>query len=304
MTEVNEADLALVFDRYRQRVDAALDVVLPSAGQHPARLHEAMRYAVLNGGKRIRPLLVYAAAEAVGASLDCADRVACALELIHSYSLVHDDLPAMDDDDLRRGLPTCHIAFDEATAILVGDALQTLAFSVLARESDTPALLCAEQRIHIIELISHAAGSKGMVGGQAIDLSAVGREIQIVELEDMHIHKTGALIRASVLCGAHCSKSVDPIQLRGLDRYAKCIGLAFQIRDDVLDVEGLTAVLGKPQGSDRALDKPTFATMLGLDAAKARCAALYDEALTSLTPLGDKSAGLAWLANFIVNRDR
>lgn len=300
------ADFAAVFKHYRQRVDAALEIVMPQAGQHPARLHEAMRYAVLNGGKRIRPLLVYATADAVGAHLDCADRVACALELIHSYSLVHDDLPAMDDDDLRRGLPTCHIAFDEATAILVGDALQTLAFSVLARDSDSTTLtsLTAEQRIRIIDLTSQAAGSKGMVGGQAIDLAATGREIQIVELEDMHIHKTGALIRASVLCGAHCSNTVDPTHLRGLDRYAKCIGLAFQIRDDVLDVEGPTAVLGKPQGSDRALGKPTFATMLGLDAAKTRCAELYDEALTSLTPLGARSSGLAWLANFIVNRDR
>lgn len=300
----SEKDFAVVIEHYRRRVDAALEVVMPQAGQHPARLHQAMRYAVLNGGKRIRPLLVYATADAVGANLDCADRVACALELIHSYSLVHDDLPSMDDDDLRRGLPTCHIAFDEATAILVGDALQTLAFCVLARDSELPTQLSAELRLRIIDLIGHAAGSKGMVGGQAIDLAATGREIQIVELEDMHIHKTGALIRASVLCGAHCSSSLDPTHLRGLDRYAKCIGLAFQIRDDVLDVEGPTAILGKPQGSDRALGKPTFATMLGLDAAKNRCAELYDEALTSLTPLGAKSSGLAWLADYIVNRDR
>lgn len=304
MTKAASEDLGRIFLGYRERVDAVLDAALPGAGQHPARLHEAMRYAVLNGGKRIRPQLVYAAAEAVGANLDCADAVACAVELIHSYSLVHDDLPAMDDDALRRGQPTCHIAYDEATAILVGDALQTLAFFVLVRESNTQNNLSIAQRMRILEMICQAAGSKGMVGGQAIDLAAVGQEINIVELEDMHIHKTGALIRASVVAGAHCAENIDTSWLRGLDRYAKCIGLAFQIRDDILDVEGQTAILGKSQGSDRARSKPTFATVLGLDAAKSRCAELYDEALTSLTPLGPRAAGLAWLAGFIVNRDR
>jgi geranylgeranyl pyrophosphate synthase len=213
-----------------------------------------MRYAVLGGGKRVRPVLVFAAGAAVGAADARLDAPACAVELIHAYSLVHDDLPAMDDDDLRRGRPSCHRAFDEATAILTGDALQTLAFQILAQATEPDAAV----RLRMIATLALASGSRGMAGGQAIDLAAVGRELDMVQLEDMHIHKTGALIRASVLLGALCTDEFDEPRLERLDRYAKCIGLAFQIQDDILDVVGDTALLGKTAGADTARDKPTY----------------------------------------------
>ncbi len=287
-------------EAYRARAELVLDARLPAAATLPARLHEAMRYAVLGGGKRVRPVLVYAAGEAVGAAPEGLDGPACALEFIHAYSLVHDDLPAMDDDDLRRGRPTCHRAFDEATAILAGDALQTLAFHVLAH--DPSMTVPADTRLRMVELLAHAAGSRGMCGGQAIDMAAVGRELTLAELENMHIHKTGALIRAAVLLGALSQPGVADEELARLDRYAKCIGLAFQIHDDILDVVGDTATLGKRQGADQALDKPTYPALLGLDGARAHARALYDDAMHALEPFGERAAVLRALAAFIVER--
>ncbi len=230
----------------RERVEGALMRWLPRPNAPPELLHHAMRYCVLNGGKRIRPILVYATGRALALKSGQLDAPACAVELIHSYSLVHDDLPAMDDDDLRRGQPTCHKAFDEATAILAGDALQTLAFQVLAR--DQTMAVGAEQRLRMIENLAQASGSRGMAGGQALDLAAVGQELDLARLEHMHIHKTGALIRASVRLGTLFAPDLDTRLIRQLDRYAKCIGLAFQIRDDILDVSGDTQVLGKTRG--------------------------------------------------------
>ena len=287
-------------NHYQNRASRALDRRLPAPDLHPSDLHQAMRYAVLGGGKRIRPVLVYATGAAVGAALDALDAPACAVECIHAYSLIHDDLPAMDNDDLRHGRPTCHKAFGEALAILAGDALQALAFQVLSQDSAMvadPAI-----RVKMLGLLAQAAGSRGMVGGQAIDLTAVGRELSLAELENMHIHKTGALIRASVLLGALSQPVIDPAVLDRLDRYAKCIGLAFQIRDDILDVVGDTATLGKPQGSDRVLDKPTYPALLGLEGAREHARALYEEALASLEPLGPETDPLRWIAAYIVER--
>jgi farnesyl diphosphate synthase len=281
------------------RVAAALDRWLPGSTCPPARLHEAMRYAALNGGKRIRPMLVYAAGDALGAEPTRLDAPACAVELIHAYSLVHDDLPAMDDDDLRRGRPTCHRAFDEATAILVGDALQTLAFQVLAAD---PVLDGCSARIPMIEALAQASGSRGMAGGQALDLAAVGQELTLAELENLHIHKTGALIRASVRLAALACDDADTVSVRHLDHYAKCIGLAFQIRDDILDVEGDPGLIGKTRGKDAAHDKPTYPSLLGLAAAREKAAALRDDALASLAGLDARADPLRWLADYVVGR--
>lgn len=299
MTNSNDSTLAAVMERFRTRVNGALEARLPGADIHPRRLHHAMRYAALDGGKRFRPILVYSTAQALGAPLEGADAPACAVELIHAYSLVHDDLPAMDNDDLRRGKPTCHRAFDEATAILTGDALQALAFQVLAQAGPelTPAA-----RLRMLDVLAAASGSRGMAGGQAIDLEAVGRELGIVELEDMHIHKTGALIRASVVMGALCSPSLDETHLQHLDRYARWMGLAFQVWDDVLDVEGTTAELGKPQGSDQARNKPTYPAILGLAESKQRAGEFLERALHSLEPLGERGQLLAELARYVVSR--
>lgn len=282
------------------RVEAALDRCLPGGDTHPARLHQAMRYAVLGGGKRIRPLLTYAAGAAVGAPDARLDAPACAVELIHAYSLVHDDLPAMDDDDLRRGRPTCHRAFDEATAILAGDALQTQAFHILAHAPELD--IDPRVRLRMIETLAMASGSRGMAGGQAIDLESVGRELDIAQLEDMHIHKTGALIRASVLLGALCADTLDEARLERLDHYAKCIGLAFQIQDDILDVVGDTAILGKTAGADLARDKPTYPALLGLDGARQRAAELLADAHTSLAGFGPEADALRELADYIIRR--
>lgn len=287
-------------EHYRKRAESALTRCLQPAECHPARLHEAMRYAALGGGKRVRPILVYGAGRAVAAPEDRLDAPACAVELIHAYSLVHDDLPAMDDDDLRRGRPTCHKAYDEATAILVGDGLQALAFRVLSRgaaEAESAAL-----RLRMIDILSTAAGSRGMVGGQAIDLAAVGQTLDLAQLEDMHIHKTGALIRSSVLLGALCRSGIDPTQLDRLDRYGKCIGLAFQIQDDILDVTSDTATLGKRQGADRALDKPTYVSLMGLSEARAQAAALHKQAKEALSDFDSGADLLRWLADYIVQR--
>ena len=280
---------------YRNRVDAMLERVLPPAEHPPQRLHEAMRYAVLNGGKRIRPILVIATADALRASGRDLEHPACAVELIHAYSLVHDDLPSMDDDDLRRGAPTCHRAFGEATALLAGDALQTLAFEVLATSS-------APARGDFVRVLAQAIGSRGMAGGQAVDLESVGRTLTLEQLEGMHLRKTGALIRASVRLGALGAGVQEEDLLGSLDEYARCIGLAFQIRDDVLDVESDTATLGKAQGADIALEKPTYPAILGLDASKAHARALHERATRHLEPLGHDADFLRELSRFIVSR--
>jgi farnesyl diphosphate synthase len=291
--------LADFLARVQARVEAALDARLPAAATEPQRLHAAMRYATLGGGKRLRAALVYAVGETLGAPDARLDVPACALELVHAYSLVHDDLPAMDDDDLRRGKPTVHRAFDEATAILAGDALQTLAFELLARD---PALaVSAAQRLEMIAQLAAAAGAAGMAGGQAIDLGAVGRNLTLAELEGMHARKTGALIRAAVALGA-LAADTGPQQRAGLDAYARHLGLAFQIVDDILDVEGETATLGKPQGSDQERAKPTYPALLGLERARTLAGECRAAALESLAPLGDNARLLRDIADFVIHR--
>jgi len=286
--------------RVRVRIESALDHRLPSADAEPRRLHTAMRYVTLGGGKRLRAALVIATGEALGAQPAVLDVPACALELVHAYSLVHDDLPAMDNDDLRRGKPTCHKAFDEATAILAGDALQTLAFELLARDP----VLAVEpvQRLAMLVQLAQAAGSAGMAGGQAIDLDAVGKPLTLAGLEDMHARKTGALIRAAVALGALSAPSIDATRLARLDVYARAIGLAFQITDDILDVESDTATLGKPQGSDQKHAKPTYPALLGLDRARALAREQHAAALESLRCLGDNGQLLGEIADFILDR--
>ena len=286
----------------QERLEDSFNAWLPAATTHPATLHEAMHYSVMDGGKRIRPTLVYASGQAAGATPQALDRAACAIELIHAYSLIHDDLPAMDDDDLRRGKPSCHRAFDEATAILAGDALQSLAFQILA--SDAQSTVSEVTRLRMIKTLALAAGSRGMAGGQAIDLAATKQQLNIAELEDMHIHKTGALIRASVVLGALCSPSSAQADIEKLDHYAKCIGLAFQIRDDILDVEGEAETLGKNTGMDQRLEKSTYPSVIGLDAARQRAAELHTEAIDSLTGFDEKADPLRRISLYIVERER
>jgi farnesyl diphosphate synthase len=286
---------------YSARIEKTLDRWLPPAEKIPQRLHSAMRYAVLGGGKRLRPLLIYATGETLGLAPTRLDGPAAAVEIIHAYSLIHDDLPAMDDDQLRRGRPTCHIAYDEATAILAGDALQVLAFQILAEDPAMDATPAA--RVEMLKSIAVASGSAGMAGGQALDLAAAGAKLDLAELELMHIHKTGALIRASVLLAAQSAPGLDAGKLAALDRYAKCVGLAFQIQDDILDVEGETATLGKEAGADSARNKPTYPSILGLTESKQRAVELRDEAVATLAPLGETSAPLKWLAEYIVSRE-
>jgi farnesyl diphosphate synthase len=266
----------------------------------PQRLHAAQRYSVLGGGKRLRPLLVYCTGEALGVPAAVLDAPAAAVELIHSYSLVHDDLPAMDNDDLRRGRPTTHRAFDEATAILVGDALQVLAFSLLAR--DRTAGASVEARLHMVRILADASGTAGMAGGQALDLFAVGRSLDLEALETMHRLKTGALIRASVLLAAACAPGLTADEWETLDAYSREIGLAFQIQDDILDVEGSTVLLGKTIGADAARAKPTYPSVMGLEAAKARARELKRRACARLAPFGERATLLAWLASYVVDR--
>ncbi|HET7921580.1 MAG TPA: farnesyl diphosphate synthase [Gammaproteobacteria bacterium] len=286
---------------YGARIEAVLERWLPAAEKPPQRLHQAMRYAVLGGGKRLRPLLIYAAGEVLGLAPERLDGPAAAVELIHAYSLIHDDLPAMDDDDLRRGRPTCHRAFDEATAILAGDALQVQAFLIL---SDDPAMaVTPAARVEMLRSVALASGSAGMAGGQAMDLAAAGRVLTLAELELMHIHKTGALIRASVMLAAQSATTLAAEKHAALDRYAKCVGLAFQIQDDILDVEGETATLGKQAGADSALNKPTFPSLLGLEASRRRAQELHREALAALAPFGTAAEPLAWLSEYIVSRE-
>ncbi|SFQ02852.1 (2E,6E)-farnesyl diphosphate synthase [Pseudomonas borbori] len=284
----------------QRRVDAALESLLEPPRPELTRLYQAMRYSMFNGGKRVRPLLVYAACEALGGEPLQADAAACAVELIHAYSLVHDDLPAMDDDDLRRGQPTTHKAFDEASAILAGDGLQSLAFEALADARHNPQ--SAELRLAMIVSLTRAAGPAGMVGGQAIDLGSVGHTLDQAALETMHRHKTGALIEASVRLGALASGRADEHALQALHSYARAIGLAFQVQDDILDVESDTATLGKTQGKDEAHHKPTYPALLGLDAAKAYALELRDQALHALRPFDQGAEPLRELARFIVER--
>lgn len=282
------------------RVDAALEPLFEAPSKELERLYAAMRYSVMNGGKRVRPLLAYAACEALGAPAEQANGAACAVELIHAYSLVHDDLPAMDDDDLRRGQPTTHKAFDEACAILAGDGLQSLAFRALLdpRLSPQPDSI----RLAMVQTLAKAAGPAGMVGGQAIDLGSVGLKLDQQALEFMHRHKTGALIEASVHLGALASARAEQAQLDALKTYARAIGLAFQVQDDILDVESDTATLGKRQGADIARDKPTYPALLGLDAAKAYALELRDQALAALDGFGENAEPLRALARYIVER--
>lgn len=286
--------------QYRARVEAALERYLPASDTPPARLHAAMRYACLNGGKRLRACLVYATGVSLGAALDALDAPACALECVHAYSLVHDDLPVMDNDDLRRGQPSCHKAYDDATALLVGDALQSLAFEILT--GDAHLLVSPERRLLMIATLAQAAGSRGMAGGQAMDLAAVGKQLTHAELEAMHRCKTGALIHAAVRLGALTHAAADAATLARLDEFGRNLGLAFQITDDILDVEADTATLGKPQGSDAARAKPTYPALLGLPAAKAEAQRLHQQALASLSGLGDNAALLVEIADYIIER--
>ena len=281
------------------RIEAQLLSLLPAAEIAPQRLHAAMRYAVLGGGKRVRPLLAFAAGEINAADAGRVAIAGAAVELIHAYSLVHDDLPCMDDDVLRRGKPTCHVEYDEATALLVGDALQSLAFQLLAeyRLADEPVA-----QLEMVKLLASAAGSRGMAGGQAIDLAATGKTLTLPELEFMHIHKTGAIIRAATLLGAHCGRALDKKELERLDHFAKCIGLAFQVVDDVLDIEASTATLGKTAGKDAQHNKPTYVSLLGVAESKKLAGELRADALASLEVFGARALRLRELADFIVLR--
>jgi farnesyl diphosphate synthase len=296
--KIIESDFQAWMGEVQARIEAALARLLPAAHMAPARLHEAMRYATLEGGKRVRPLLAFAAGEVAGAAAERLEVAACAVELIHAYSLVHDDLPCMDNDVLRRGKPTVHMEFDEATALLAGDALQSAAFQLLAdqRLADEP-----RAQLEMVKTLAVAAGSRGMAGGQQIDLESTGKLLTLPELEFMHIHKTGALIRAAVTLGAACGQ-VDSIQRNSLDRYGKAMGLAFQVVDDVLDYEGSTTTLGKTAGKDSRQGKPTYVSALGLRAARERAGELRAEALAALEPLGSRARRLAQLADFIVLR--
>lgn len=292
------ADFSAWMAAHQSGFEDVLRSVLPQADIVPERLHQAMRYAVLDGGKRVRPLLAFAAGELASADVARVNITAAAVELIHAYSLVHDDMPCMDDDVLRRGKPTCHVQYDEATALLVGDSLQTLAFQLLAEHP-----LCddAMLQLEMIKLLATATGSRGMAGGQAIDLASVGKQLSLPELEHMHIHKTGALIRAAVLLGAKCGSVTDE-QLARLDHFGKCVGLAFQVVDDVLDASADSATLGKTAGKDAYCDKPTYVALLGITAAREMAKNLHSEALDALAEFGDAAERLRELADFIVLR--
>jgi farnesyl diphosphate synthase len=297
---VNAPDFETWSRQVTARVEEALARFLPSREIAPARLHDAMRYSTLGGGKRVRSMLVFAAGSLADAPEARLDVAASAVEMIHAYSLIHDDLPCMDDDVLRRGKPTCHVEFDEATALLAGDALQSLAFQLLAEH---PLAADARAQLAMLHLFAVACGSRGMAGGQAIDLDAVGRSLTLPELEYMHILKTGALIRASVLLGGHCG-GLAPDELDRLDRYGKCVGLAFQVVDDILDEEGDAATLGKTAGKDKAAGKPTYTSLLGLPQARELAEELLGQALDVLHPLGERAARLRELAAVIVRRSR
>ena len=297
---VDQLPLDAFMNLCRERVQRVLKTQLETLPGPATRLREAMLHASLLGGKRVRPVLAYASAQAVGGTLEAADMAACATELVHCYSLVHDDLPAMDDDDLRRGQPTVHIAFDEATAILAGDALQALAFRLLSDptlHSATPVT-----SLRMINLLAAAAGFEGMVSGQSIDFEATGRSVSLQDLQTMHSLKTGALISASVLLGALTTEKATDMQLSALGRYAECIGLAFQVQDDILDVVSDTATLGKTQGADQAMNKPTYVSLLGLNAARSKAQDLCDSALAALTGFDGRADALRQIARYIVER--
>jgi farnesyl diphosphate synthase len=287
-------------EEFQQRVDKALDHWLPQADVHPLPLHQAMRYAVLAPGKRVRPILVYATASALGIDLERVDGAAAAVEIIHAYSLIHDDLPAMDDDDLRRGRPTCHREFDEATAILAGDALQALAFYIISH--DPQMTHDAAARLQMVEKLALFSGSRGMAGGQAIDLAAVGKTLNIAELEAMHIHKTGALIRTCIQLVAHSTNNLTRQQFKALDSYAKHIGLSFQVQDDILDVTSDTETLGKTQGSDSARNKPTFPAIIGLEASHEKAQELHQNALQALSIFGEEVDILRYISAWFIER--
>jgi farnesyl diphosphate synthase len=283
----------------QQRMEQVLDSLLPAPDIAPQRLHQAMRYAVLGGGKRVRALLAHAAGEFCGARTQAVETAAAAVELIHAYSLVHDDLPCMDDDDLRRGKPSCHKQYDDATALLVGDALQSLALQLLS----APGLhASAERQLEMVQLLAVASGSRGMAGGQAIDLESVGKNLNQTELEYMHIHKTGALIRAAALLGANSADRVEPARLQAVDAYAQFIGLAFQVVDDILDTEADTATLGKTAGKDAGANKPTYVTILGLKRAKELAEELHGNAQHALRDFGNEGERLLQLAQYITQR--
>jgi farnesyl diphosphate synthase len=286
--------------RWQTDTETALARLLPNSSISPNRLHEAMRYSVLGGGKRVRPALVYATAAAVGVLPSAVTAAACAVEMIHAYSLIHDDLPAMDDDDLRRGRATCHKAFDEATAILAGDALQVLAFEVLATDPLLPASPAI--RLELVRILASASGTAGMAGGQALDLAAEGQTLDLAAITDIHARKTGALIRASVLMAAACQPSLNQVDHTALDRYAMCVGLAFQIQDDLLDIEGDPALLGKATGADQALQKLTYPAVVGIAAAHAKVAELHREALAAIGHFGPQADALRDLASWLVLR--
>ncbi|MBS0487235.1 MAG: (2E,6E)-farnesyl diphosphate synthase [Proteobacteria bacterium] len=284
---------------FSTRADEALARALPPDAQEPVPLHQAMRYAVLGGGKRLRPVLVYATGQALGAQMDALDASAAAVEIIHAYSLVHDDLPAMDNDEMRRGRPTCHVAFGEAMAILAGDALQALAFEILAGDTKHE----PRRHVEMLRTLAAACGSHGMAGGQALDLAAVGASLSPDALDRMHEHKTGALIRASVRLGALAAGCADTAILSALDAYAHAIGLAFQIRDDILDVEGDSDVIGKTAGKDAAQSKPTYPAILGMQASRARLMQLTHAAIAALAPLGGRASNLVELARYVAERE-
>ncbi len=291
---------AAEINQWQQRIERIIANSLPSDSIEPHNLHQAMRYSALNGGKRVRPLLVYLTGLAFNAKLEDLDQAALAVELIHCYSLVHDDLPAMDDDDLRRGKATCHIEFDEATAILAGDALHTLAFEILSASKFSN--LAQPQQLSMLSLLAQASGSLGMGGGQAIDLASTNKTIDLPMLENMHRMKTGALIKASVLLGALCAGSIEPSEQALLEEYADTIGLAFQVQDDILDIESDTETLGKPQGSDQEKDKNTYPALIGIDGSKQKLQDLLSLALQALDKLPYNTANLAQLAHFITQR--
>jgi len=293
MSKPSFADWVLT---HQTRIEQVLNRTLPSTNVNPTRLHSAMRYSALGGGKRVRALLCYAAAELCATHTDIADASASAVELIHAYSLVHDDMPCMDDDDLRRGKPSCHKQYDDATALLVGDALQSLAFEVLAQPNlgTNPS-----EQILLLRILAQASGSTGMAGGQAIDLASVGKPLTQIELEAMHQLKTGALIQASVLLGAINGSEAQTSAVRD---YAHYIGLAFQVVDDILDVESDSQTLGKTAGKDANSNKPTYVTILGLDEAKHHAQALYNKALATIEPFGDSALRLRELADYITQR--
>jgi farnesyl diphosphate synthase len=295
-----DPDFARQLLTWQSRAEEQLAARLPPAESHPSRLHQALRYSVLNGGKRIRPALVYATAKSLGLSESNVDGAACAVEFIHAYSLVHDDLPAMDNDDLRRGRPTCHKAFDEATAILVGDSLQVLAFQILASGPGLPEDPAV--RLKLVDLLGTGSGTAGMAGGQAIDLAAKGTTLTTEQIEEMHARKTGALIRTSVLMAACCSTGLPDDVTRALDKYATDIGLAFQIQDDLLDVEGDVQLLGKPTGADQANHKPTYPAIVGIEVARRRMHELHAQALASLRAFGPAASSLASLSDWLVLR--